>query len=160
RLDGEPVAIQDVNCRNGVQVEIYDWQENRIVGIRKARLTQFLLDYQSGAFQGDGPGKINHWAVREGRRIAIASRHTAQANAPAESDPLEWEHISVEFDDLLLGNFKNRTAELHGRVRSIYAPVKRISETFTRDDLSGSSPSVEHAVWLGCDVMNIELQPV
>jgi hypothetical protein len=36
---------KNVNCRNGVNVEIYDWQENRIVGIRKARLTQFFLDY-------------------------------------------------------------------------------------------------------------------
>lgn len=159
QLDAKTLAIRDVNCRNGVHVEIYDWKENRIVGIRKARLTQFFLDYLSGGFQGEGPGKINHWALREGRRIAIANRQTAQANAPAESDSLEWEHISVEFDDLLLGNFKDRTAELHGRVRTIYAPVRRISETFARDDLSGKSPSAEHAVWLGCDVMNIEVHP-
>jgi len=160
RRDPQAIAIRDVSCRNGVQVEIYDWKENRIVGIRKARLTQFLLDYQSGAFQGDGPGKINHWSQQEGRRIAIANRKKAQANVAAESDRLEWEHISVEFDDLLLGNFKDRTAELHGRVRTIYAPVGRISETFVRDDLSGTSPSVEHAVWLGCDAMNIELHPL
>lgn len=154
------LQIRDVSCRNGVQVEIYDWQANRIVGIRKGRLTQFLLDYQTGAFQGDGPGRIHHWSLRNGRRVAIASRRTAQANSPVESDSLEWEHISVDFDDLLLGNFNERTAELHGRVRAIYAPVQRISETFTRDDLSGDSPSVEHAVWLGCDTMNIELHPV
>ncbi|MFO1093078.1 MAG: hypothetical protein U0992_07165 [Planctomycetaceae bacterium] len=158
-FDAKTVPLRDVHCRNGVNVEIYDWQDNRIVGIRKARLTQFFLDYVSGGFQGDGPGKINHWALRTGRRIAIANRQTAQANTAVESDPLEWEHVSVEFDDLLLGNFKDRTAELHGRVRSIYAPVRRISETFTRDDLSGNSPSVEHAVWLGSDVMNIEVHP-
>jgi hypothetical protein len=160
--DERPVAderpvLRDVSCRNGVHVEIYDWKENKIVGIRKGDLTQFLLDYQTGEFQGDGPGHVNHWSRSEGRRVAIAPPKAAQANVAVSSDGLDWEHISVEFDDLLLGNFKNRTARLHGRVQLIYAPVRRVSETFKREDLSGNSPSVEHAVWLGCNTLAIEL---
>lgn len=161
RPDTGKLAIRDVDCRNGVHVEVYDWRDNRIVGIRKAQLTRFLLDYPSGDFRGEGPGKVNHWSYNDGRRaVAIAPRKAAQANIPVSSDGLDWEHICVEFDDLLMGNFKNRTAELHGRVRTIYAPVRRVSETFVRNDLSGVSPSVEHAVWLGCDRMTIELQPL
>lgn len=156
----EQLAIRDVDCRNGVHVEIYDWKENRIVGIRKAQLTRFQLDYQSGGFYGDGPGKVSHWSYTDGRRaVAIASPKPAQANVGAATDGLDWEYINVEFDDLLRGNFKDRTAELNGRVRTIYAPVRRVSETFARNDLSGDSPSVEHAVRLDCDRMSIELPP-
>jgi len=157
RPDAEQIELRDVSCRNGVHVEIYDWEENKIVGIRKGDLTQFLLDYQSGDFQGDGPGQIHHWSRSAGRRVAIAPPKPAQANVPVASDGLDWEHISVNFDDLLQGNFKDRTAQLHGRVQMIYAPVRRVSESFTRDDLSGKSPSVEHAVWLGCNTLNIEM---
>lgn len=158
--ESEEVAIRDVGCRNGVHVEIYDWEENRIVGIRKGDLAQFYLDYQSGDFQGEGPGKINHWSRSTGRRVAVAPTRPAQANTPAASSQLEWEHISVAFDDLLTGNFVHRFAKLHGRVRMIYAPVRHVSETFVRNDLSGRSPSVAHAVWLGCDVMSMELLPI
>lgn len=157
RPDDEDVEIRDVSCRNGVHVEIYDWEENRIVGIRKGDLTQFYLDYQSGHFQGDGPGLINHWSRNAGRRIAVAQSKPAQANTPAASNQLEWEHISVAFDDLLRGNFETRTAELHGRVRMTYAPVRHVSETFSRNDLSEPSHSAEHAVWLGCNQLAIEM---
>jgi hypothetical protein len=157
RPDAEKIKLRDVSCRNGVHVEIYDWEENKIVGIRKGDLTQFLLDYQTGDFQGDGPGQIHHWSRSAGRRVAIAPPKPAQANVPVASDGLDWEHINVEFDDLVRGNFKERTAQLHGRVQLIYAPVRRVSESFTRDDLSGTSPSVEHAVWLGSNTLNIEM---
>jgi len=161
RPAAKQLAIKEVDCRNGVHVEVYDWKDNRIVGIRKAQLTRFSLDYPTGDFLGEGPGKVNHWSSSGGRpAVAIAPRQAAQANVPVSSNGLDWEHISVEFSDLLKGNFKQRTAQLYGRVRTIYAPVHRVSETFVRNDISGDSPSVEHAVWLGCDRMTIELQPL
>lgn len=159
RPDLRELQIRDVQCEDGVHVEIYEWDENRLVGIRKGDLSEFVLDYQTGEFQGAGPAVIHHWSRTDGRRLAIAPRTSAQANQPVQSDPLEWEHINVRFDDLVTGNFKQRTAELHGRVRMIYAPVRRVTETFSRDDLSSTSPSVEHAVWLGCDMLTISMHP-
>jgi hypothetical protein len=83
----------------------------------------------------------------------------AQANQPVDSDHLDWEYANIRFSQSLQGNFKQKMLELKGRVRVLYAPVEHALETFSRDELSGDSPSAGHAVWLGCDTLSVTLHP-
>jgi hypothetical protein len=158
----ERPQIKQVVCRDGVRLEIYEWAEaekSRLVGIRKAELADFTLDYATGAFTGQGPGTINDWSRGGAERVSVAPNAVARANEPTEPDKLEWDYMNVRFSQTMTGNFKERIVELRGRVRAISAPVEHALETFAREDLSGDSPSAPHAVWLGCDQMSISLHP-
>jgi hypothetical protein len=157
--ESEEVQIKQVACRDGVRLEIYEWDQSTLTGIRKGELARFTLDYQTGEFRGQGPGVINDWARDGSRRIAIAPKAVAQANQPVDSDNLDWEHTNIRFSQTLQGNFKHKLLELNGRVRVLYAPVEHALETFSRDELSGDSPSAKHAVWLGCDTLSVTLHP-
>jgi hypothetical protein len=59
----------------------------------------------------------------------------------------------------LTGNTRQRLAQLHGRVRLIYAPVDHAQETFSRDDFSSDQPNAADAVWLGCETLSLSLHP-
>jgi hypothetical protein len=159
RPESDDLQIQQVICRDGVHLEIYEWDQSTLTGIRKGELAHFTLDYQSGVFRGQGPGVINDWSRGGSRRIAIAPTAVAQANQPVDSDNLDWEHVNIRFSQSLQGNFKHKMIELNGRVRVLYAPVEHALETFSRDELSGDSRSAKHAVWLGCDTLSVTLHP-
>jgi hypothetical protein len=158
--DAQP-EVRHIACQDGVRLEVYSWQGNQLVGIRKADLARFVLDAVTGEFEGDGRGTINEWTRGAARRVAITPEATAQANQPADSDRLEWEYTNVVFTRKLTGNIdpRQRVAQLHGRVRVTYAPVERASETFTRDHFSGDAPNAADAVWLGCETLSMSLQP-
>ena len=157
--DSDGIEIQQVQCNHGVHLEIYEWDESRLVGIRKGDLARFTLNHQTGAFHGQGPGMINNWTRKGSRRIAIAPKAVARANQPVDSDDLEWQYFNVRFSQSMKGNYQQKLVELNGRVRVLYAPVEHALETFSRDELSGESPSAAHAVWLGCDTLSITLHP-
>ncbi len=159
RPSSDEVQIQQVTCKHGVRLEIYEWEKTRLVGIRKGELAQFTLNHQTGEFRGQGPGTINDWTRKGSRRIAIAPKAVARANEPVDSDDLEWQFMNLRFSQLLKGNYKQKLVELNGRVRVLYAPVEHALETFSRDELSGDSRSAAHAVWLGCDTLSITLHP-
>jgi hypothetical protein len=154
-----PPQIKQVTCRDGVRLEIYSWEGSRLIGIRKVKLAEFALDAETGDLQGLGPGAIDDWARGAGRRIELSPTATAQANQPADSDGREWEYTNVQFSEKLTGNTRERIAQLHGRVRLIYAPVDHARETFSRDDFSSDKPNAKDAVWLGCETLSLSLQP-
>lgn len=155
----DEIQIQQVQCNHGVHLEIYEWDQSRLVGIRKGELARFTLNHQTGEFYGQGPGTINDWTRKGSRRIAIAPKAVARANEPVVSDDLEWQYMNLRFSQSLKGNYKQKLVELNGRVRVLYAPVEHALETFSRDELSGESRSTPHAVWLGCDSLSITLHP-
>lgn len=148
-----------VTCRDGVRTELYEWDGTRLNGIRVAELAEFTLEHETGLLEGLGPGVISSWSRGNGRRISIAPDATAEANQPAESNEPEWEYTQVHFSENMTGNARQRTVQLHGRVRAIYAPVQHPREVFRRDELSGDSPNAGQAVWLGCDELAVALYP-
>jgi len=157
--DSSDAEIASIACREGVRIEVYEWADARLSGIRKAEFAEFTFDNASGDFYGMGPGVINDWTRGDRRRVTIAPQAVAQANQPVKEDRLEWEYANLRFADRMTGNSLQRVLVLDGRVRVMYAPVEHALETFSRDELSGDSPSVEHAVWLGCDKLSVSLHP-
>jgi hypothetical protein len=118
-----------------------------------------VLDAETGDLQGLGPGTINDWARGASRRVSLSPAATARANQPADSDGREWEYTNVRFSEKLTGNTRERLAQLHGRVRLLYAPVEHALETFVRDDFSSAKPNAADGVWLGCDTLSLRLLP-
>ncbi len=157
--DADQPQIKQVKCKDGVRLEIYSWEGSRLVGIRKMEVAELTLDAETGDVEGLGKGTINDWARGTARRVELSPTATAQANQPADSDGREWEYTNVQFSDKLTGNTRERIAQLHGRVRLIYAPVDHAQETFSRDDFSSDKPNAKDAVWLGCETLSLSLQP-
>jgi hypothetical protein len=157
--DAPQPQIRQVQCKDGVRLEIYSWEGSRLTGIRKMELAEFTLDAETGDLIGLGKGTINDWARAAGRRVELTPSASAQANQPADSDGREWEFTNVEFTEKLTGNTRERIAQLHGRVRLTYAPVDHAQETFSRDDFSRDKSNAADAVWLGCDTLSLRLFP-
>jgi hypothetical protein len=91
--------------------------------------------------------------------VEVDSKAVARANQPAASDALPWQYTHLHFVGRLAGNFKASRGTLYDRVTVLYAPVARVRERFARDDLSKQSESAGNAVFVGCDELQISLQP-
>lgn len=159
RRNSREVGIQHVRCQNGVEVEVYQWQEQAISAVAKGRAAEFELQYESGDFVARGPGHLDVWQQGERGRVEVAPDAVARANQPVDSNKLPWQFTNVRFAGKLTGNLHRKNATLLDRVRVMYAPVSQPLEVFVRDQLSQETESSKGAVWLGCDELQIALHP-
>jgi hypothetical protein len=157
RPDTRGLAIQTMECRDKVSVEMYEYgPKNELVEILKARLHQFDINQVTGKFQGQGPGQIEDWRRTGTRRMLVQSRGTARSNRPAEAHrAYPWEYVGIDFKGALEGNAQGHWGKLNDEVKLIYAPVKNANLTFKRNDLSSEEENANNAVWVGSETLTV-----
>ena len=157
RPDTQGLAIQTMECRDKVSVEMYEYgPQNELVEILKARLHQFDINQVTGKFQGQGPGKIEDWRRTGTRRMLVQSRSTAQSNRPADAHrEYPWEYVGIDFKGPVEGNAQGHWGKLNDEVKLMYAPVKNAHLTFKRNDLSSEEANAGSAVWVGSDTLTV-----
>jgi hypothetical protein len=158
--DTEGLAIQNVLCLRGVEVEYYQWRTPQdLSAVAEGRAAEFQLRYDTGDFVARGGGRLEVWQQSEDARVDVEPAAVAQANAPGAAEELPWQYTHVVFHDRITGNMRRKSATLYDRVWVTHAPVERAKQKFTRDDLSRDTPSAEEGVWMGCDELQISLHP-
>lgn len=159
RPNTQDVSLKHVRCQNGVEVEVYRWEQQEITATAKGRAAEFQLQYLTGDFEARGPGSLDVWQQDQHSRVDVAPDAVARANQPVQADKLPWQYTNVRFAGRLTGNLHQKHGTLSDRVRVTYAPVERALEVFVRDQLSQETESSKGAVWLGCDELQISLHP-
>lgn len=158
--DTAGLAIQSVLCLRGVEVEFYQWSTPQDLASRAVgKAAEFQLRYDTGDFEARGGGRLEVWQRKEESRVDVRPTGVVQANQPAVSELLPWQYTHVVFHDRIVGNMHRRNATLYDRVWVTHAPVERSTQVFTRDELSRDTESANHAVWMGCDELQISLHP-
>ncbi len=129
----EDVAVQSILCREGVEFENREYEQNRLMRIRHGKVDEFSLNQLTGETLARGPGNIVSWERGAGRRTAITPAALVQANKASQPQDLEWEFSSIQFSGKMIGSTKSHFTEFHDRVKVIYGPVKEPLEYVNPD---------------------------
>ncbi len=143
------VEIRNVLCKDGVEFNSYEYQANKLIGVRRARFGEFTVNQLSGNFGARGPGWITDWRRGRGNRAALSPVDTVQANQPLEPESADWEYTRIDFAGQADGNITDRVTEFHDRVQIVYGPVQRPLVSIDPDDLP------KKGGWMRCDTLQV-----
>jgi hypothetical protein len=134
---GKPdnVDVHRIHCQDGVRFDSYEYEEDKLVGIRRAEFWKFSLDQLTGNMEANGPGWILSWARGSGRRAALAPNRTVKANTGGKSKSSKWEYTRIDFAGKTLGNIKGKHTTFHDRVEIVYGPVDKPLEIIDAEHL-------------------------
>jgi hypothetical protein len=135
RLKEDKVDVHRIHCVDGVRFDSYEYEENKLVGIRRAEFWEFSLDQQTGKMEASGPGLILSWARGSGRRAGLSPNRTVKANTGGKSKSSKWEYTRIDFAGKTLGNIKGQHTTFHDRVEIVYGPVDKPLEVIDVEHL-------------------------
>jgi lipopolysaccharide export system protein LptA len=127
--------IRHVVCRDGVELKSREYLENRLVQIRTARGFEFALDQSTGQITAQGPGTLALWRRSGANRTSLATSTGVRANRPLQTETSEWDYTRVDFAGQMQGNTREQATEFVNRVRVVYGPVARSTDTIDADEL-------------------------
>ena len=152
RQPGEQTRIKHLTCRDGVELEEYEYADSRMIGVRRGKVWEFTADSISGETRAQGPGHLDMWRRGGGNRAALAPTKGVKANRPLSSETSDWEYTHVDFAGPVKGNLNDRFATFNDRVRIIYGPVVRATDTIDPDNLP------DNGGWMRCDTLQFTQQ--
>jgi hypothetical protein len=153
RPGGDNVEIRSIVCKDGVEFESYEYEEAKLIGVRRASFWEFTLNQLTGDTEASGPGQVLFWRRGRANRASLSPSAVAAANQPLQSDSAEWEYSRIDFAGKTTGNLKKRQSTFHDRVRILYGPVVRPLDVIDPDDLP------KDAGWMRCDILYFSQTP-
>ncbi len=140
------VEVQSIDCKEGVTFHSSLFENNDLIGIRKAAFWEFSLNQQTGETRGRGPGWIIFWERDQGRPSAFAPTAVVKANQPRQSDKSEWNYTRIDFVGDANGNVNDGHMTFHNRVYVVHGPVKGPNDTIDPDNLGENAGSMKSDV--------------
>ncbi|MCA9045133.1 MAG: hypothetical protein KDA69_12475 [Planctomycetaceae bacterium] len=150
---GQKAELDSIECKHNVKLDMFAYEDTRLVGRRHAQLVSFWMNRQSDQFGGEGPGKIDLWTY--GEPVELAQQSGPVANRPAKRKEDSWRHTNIIFRGSMTGSSEREYMELSDDVEIVSAPVTKHSETFQRHGLSNMTEQAANAAWIGCDKLHV-----
>ncbi|MFI4850881.1 MAG: hypothetical protein ACIAZJ_17350 [Gimesia chilikensis] len=132
--EGQKPTVHFITCRDGVEVESNEYQDNRLIGIRRASFWQMNVDQKTGNAEARGPGWLILWR-RENSKESNPESRVSQANLPQKTDTDSWNYTRIDFNGKMSGNVSQRSTTFDDRVQITYGGVKRPLDTINPDQL-------------------------
>ena len=132
--DAEKMEIETVHCLGGVEFESQRYEGNKIAEQRQGNFVELLMNRQTGATCGRGPGYILSWQRGHGRRAGFIPVATVRANVSSESKNPEWEFSRIHFFGSMNGNINQQSTTFHDRVQIVYGPVEQPHQIIDPDE--------------------------
>jgi len=130
-----PAEIELVVCRDGVDLKSFEYEANRLVGVRTARGFEFTFHHGTGDITAQGPGTLVFWRRGNGKRAGLEPSSVARANKPLAAESAEWEYTRIDFAGKMIGNTNDRMTTFRDRVRVVHGPVASSTATIDEDTL-------------------------
>ena len=147
---GEQKAeISMIFCQDTVDVENFEYKENRLTGIQRAHAFEFTLNQLTGDTTASGPGTLTFWRRGNGKRAGFSPTAAVQANKPLQTEQIDWEYTRIDFAGNMRGNMKQRKTSFFERVRIVYGPVNRSTDVIDEDHLP------KDGGWMRCDRLDL-----
>ena len=160
RLKSSQPEILEIACAGGVTIENQSFSPDQLpVSRDRMRLRDLIVNQQTGAVHGTGPGELT--SVRRGggpTGLAIAGSPLANEANRATADPNQLQFLRVQFARGVDGNIlpKRREVTLFDRVRCVYGPVADWEQQLDLDDPDSLGPD---AVTIDSDQLAVRALP-
>jgi hypothetical protein len=149
----QPAEIHSVVCRDNVDIKSYEYENNRLIGVRTARAVEFALDHSSGRITSQGPGTLVLWRRGHGNSAGMKPAASAQANRSQVAESVDWEFTRIDFKGSMDGNTNARTTTFRDRVHVVYGPVSTSTEVIDEENMP------KDGGWMNCDELTLTQQP-
>ncbi len=115
----------EIECRGRVSIENVQRDAGGLTSHEQIQLARLLINQQTGAIRGDGPGVIRATQFGSGMAAISGQPVASQQAAVSPLNPAgnKLYFLRVDFHQGLEGNIYTREVTFHERVRSIYGPV-------------------------------------
>lgn len=140
--------IATVTCLDGVTLEGHQYEDSKLVGVRRAKFWQFDLDQKTGDTVARGPGWLVLWR-RGGHGAKLGAAPNVRANGRAKADRSEWEYTRIEFEGRTAGNVHGRNTKFEGLVEITYGPVDKPLDVVDADALP------ENGGWMRSETLDL-----
>jgi hypothetical protein len=151
--DGQQAEIHSVLCRDNVDLKSYEYENNRLIGVRTAHGFEFALDQTSGRITSQGPGTLVLWRRGNGKRMGLEPAAGVRANKPLAAEPAEWEYTRIDFKGQMEGNTHDRTTTFRYLVHVVYGPVSSSTEVIDEEKMP------KDGGWISCHELTLTQQP-
>src|SRR4029077_12587305 len=101
---------------DNVDVKSYEYENNRLIGVRTAHAVEFALEQTSGRITSKGPGTLVLWRRGHGNSAGFKTGASAVANKSQVAEPVDWEYTRIDFKGHMDGNTKDRTTTFRDSV--------------------------------------------
>jgi hypothetical protein len=121
RVDQKSIDIAEVECRGRVALDHTTRDDVDATSHERLELARLVVNQQTGAISGDGPGVIRstHFADQLN---SLTAPGAADAN-PLSAGNAKLHFLRVDFQQQMTGNFIDREITFLTRVRTVYGPV-------------------------------------
>lgn len=145
----EPLDLKVLTFRHNVVVSAKEWEGTELKSLRTASLATLSFDQTTQRLHGVGPGVIRQW-TRETNQKAAANFATSLAS---------YRLTRVAFVGEMTGHAERHWLRLSRSVRAMSGLVSRPLVDLTRDELLDDSTQPVDAFWLGCNTLEVLMDP-
>ncbi|MBI3865157.1 MAG: hypothetical protein HY290_25055, partial [Planctomycetia bacterium] len=144
--------IHSVTCRDGVDLKSYEYQDNRLVSVRKARGFEFSVNQSTGDITSQGPGTLELWR-RAGKRDGAKPGAQVAGNRARQVNASDWEYTRIIFHGKMSGNIKDRRTKFRDVERVVYGSIANSTETIDEERLPPDGG------WMQCRELELKQVP-
>ena len=147
--NGQPAEIHSVACKYNVDLKSYEYENNRLIGVRTAHAYEFTLDHSSGRITSQGPGTLMLWRKGNANRMGTKASATNIANKSLAAEPAEWEYTRIDFNGRMNGNTNEQTTTFRYLVHVVYGPVATSTEIIDEEKMP------KDGGWMNCHELTL-----
>lgn len=147
----EPIDLKTLTFRHNVQISSEEWTGTELTTLRTIALAELSFDQASERFHGVGPGVVKQWAIEK------PNPDDVKTLASIARPPYRLSKVSFNGD--LDGDARLQWLRLARNVKALTGIVPRTLIDLTRDDLLDRPGQPPDAVWVGCDTLEVSLDP-
>jgi lipopolysaccharide export system protein LptA len=147
--NGQPAEIHSVACKYNVDLKSYEYENNRLIGVRTAHAYEFTLDHSSGRITSQGPGTLMLWRKGNANRMGAKAPATSSANKSLAAETAEWEFTRIDFKGRMNGNTNEQTTTFRYLVHVVYGPVATSTEVIDEDKMP------KDGGWMSCHELTL-----
>ncbi len=151
--ESQQAEVKLVVCREGVEMKSHEYLNTRLLSSRTAKAFEITINRQNGRVTAQGPGTLQDWRRGNGKRAGVEPSAGVRANGSLAAETVEWEYTRIDFSGHMDGNTDDRIATFYDRVRVVYGPVARSTETIDEESLP------KDGGWIHCNRLQITQHP-
>lgn len=147
--DANP-ELKTIRCEENVRFEnTVRGPGNRVTGVYRGNVGDFLVNQVTGKIEAQGPGKIRVWERQNKTESASATQNIIQANSPLPAEVSLWDFTFFEFEGTMKGSFSPKdqasaptSMVINDRVRVTRGPVEGPPQEVKSDKLPSMGVSI------------------
>jgi hypothetical protein len=157
-IDQQAIDFTEIDCKGHISLDHWSRDEAGITSHERLLLSRLVINQQTGAFFGEGPGELRSTRFGDGlKALAVPAGSQTPIAASPNANGSKLNFLRLDFQRKLEGNIHTRELTFHERVRAVYGPV----DSWEQELAIGSPEALPpDSILLACDELRLNEDPI